>query len=254
MEKLFGAPKPVVQAIPNQMPQQNQISSNNLQAPPNQQTQQTPQTSPNGIIPAQNMSEDDKQKANVSPMDKFGDLWQPVPTDPNAPNPESTGFSPEKMMEAAGKVDFSKVLNREDLQKISAGGEEAVNALMNALNKTAQTVFGQSTVVTQKLVERAVADAKADFLKEIPGLVKKQSLNESLAADNPAFSNPALQPVITALQSQLAEKYPKATTAELRTMAMEYLTGAAEMITPAAKKSPDSKSAKVDTNWDEYLA
>jgi hypothetical protein len=253
MEKIFGAAKPATQPIPGQMPQQAALPgqpnpTNNLQSPPNTQTQQTAQTAPNGLIP--------KQEEQPSPMEQFKDLWQPPKTDPNNPSPESNvGFDPQKMMEAAAKVDFSKVIAPEDLQKIAAGGNDAVQAFASALNKTSQQVFVQSTIVTQRLIEKAQADTRAEVMREVSGLIREQNLSDNFANDNPAFQNPALQPVIQALQKQLSEKYPKASTGELQKLAKDYLTGAAELIIPKQQNSGTGQSGKKEasTDWDKYM-
>jgi hypothetical protein len=252
MDKIFGRAATQQQPVPNQMPQQT--PTNNLQQPPNQGTQQTPQTDANGLVPKQDMSQEDgKGNKQESPMEKFGELWQPPKPDESNKTPENSGFSPEKMMEAAGKVDFSKVLNQEELQKISAGGPDAVTALVNALNKTAQTVFGQSTVVAQKLADKAVADAREEMMAQLPSMVRKQTLNDNLFTQNPAFANPAVAPVIQALQTQLAEKYPKATTAELQTMAQEYLSGVAGIISPPKQTSGTKSTKETSEDWSKYF-
>jgi hypothetical protein len=251
MQKIFGAAKQPVPAQPN-FPQQQQLpqQQGNINNPPNQSTQQSPQTDPNGIVPA------DGNKPPESPVAKFTDLWQPPKPDESAPKGnEVSEFSPQKLMEAAGKVDFAKLVSQEDLQKIQAGGPEAVAALMNALNKTSQTVFGQSAILSQKMMDKRIAEARDEFAAQLPKLVRKQSSTEGLMAKNAAFADPAVAPVVQAVQAQLAEKYPKATSAELQVMAEEYLMGVSGMINPGKKDSSEGKSnPEADsTDWEEYL-
>lgn len=231
----------------NVQPSQQQVPSNSINTPPNIRTQQSQQTDPNGLIP------ENGDKGDQSPLANYADLWQPVKTDDanqNLQNQEQE-FDPAKMMEAAGKVDFTKVLNADDLQKIRAGGDDAVQALLSSLNKTAQTVFGQSTIVAAKLIDQRVSAARDEFAAKIPGLVKKQNLQENFA-DNPAFNNPALQPVVQAVTAQMQEKFPKASVKEIDTMVKEYLTGAAQMITPQTKTKSKADTSN-DTDWESYL-
>lgn len=224
--------------------------TNNLQNnPPPPAPHSSQQTAPNGAVPPDGA----KPGETGSPEDKFAKLWETAPTDPNAPaaGAPDNSLTPEKMLEAAGKVDFKRVLDQASLKKISAGGEEAIGALAELLNKTAQTVYGQSTVVAQKLIETQVSKARQEFEAQLPTLVKKQTMQESLLTENPAFKKPSVAPVVTAIQNQLAAKYPNATAAELNAMAKDYLKAAAEDFNPTPKKEPTA--AERGTDWDKWV-
>lgn len=242
MDKIFGTR---TQNIPTPQPGvTNNLQNNPAPTPP----QNSAQTAPNGTVPA-----GANEPPAKSPEDKFEKLWETPATDPNAPK-DGTGEStltPEKMLEAAGKIDFTRVLDQESLKKIAAGGDEAVAAMAALLNKTAQTVYGQSTVVAQKLIETQVAKAREEFNASLPGLVKKQTMQENLMNENPAFKKPSVAPVVTAIQNQLATKFPNATAAELNSMAKEYLKAAAEDFNPTPKKEPTAAERGVD--WDQWV-
>lgn len=244
MQRIFGTQQA---AAPAPQGQDNKMST-----PPNQGTQQTPQTPPNGVVPE---GGNQPPKKEESPLKNFEALWQPNATDKNDTTPPENPYSTEKFMEVAGKVDFTKVLNREDLQKISAGGEEAVAAFAAALNKTSQTVFGQAAALAHKLSERSAQSARDEVLAQLPALMKKHSASEGLLESNPAFTNPALQPVVQALQSQFTEKYPNASSKEIQKMTMEYLQGAADMINPpkSTKETSGNKGKSNEEDWVSYL-
>lgn len=242
-DRIFGAK---TQNVP--VPQPG--VTNNLQnnpAPPVPQS--SPQTAPNGAVPAGSQNPPEGQ----SPEDKFAKLWETPPTDPNALKPEDSQnqLTPEKMLEAAGKVDFKRILDQDSLKKIAGGGDEAVAALADLLNKTAQTVYGQSTVVAQKLIETQVSKARDEFTAQLPSLVKKQNMQDTLLTENPAFKKPSVAPVVTAIQNQLAAKYPNATASELNAMAKDYLKAAAEDFNPTPKKEPTAAERGVD--WDKWV-
>jgi hypothetical protein len=251
MNSIFG-PKPQNtvpisgQVSPQNIEVQGQITNNPNNNPPPAGTLVSKVTDANGLIPA------GSDQTPPSPLVEFKDLWQPTPIDPKAQKDVPQGISPEKLMEAASKVDFSKVLDQESLAKIAAGGQEAVIALSTLLNKTAQQVYGQSMVVTSRIVDQAVQEATARFAASVPSLIKNQSVNDSLFTKNPAFNNPAVAPVVQAIQSQLAEKYPKATSAELTDMAQKVLAGAAEIFAP--QKVLDTKpNDRAEEDWSAYL-
>jgi hypothetical protein len=242
MQNIFGAlgigggnnpPAPAPQPSP----------TNNLNTNPAPTPQNPPgNTAPNGVVPP------DGEKP--SPDAKFNELWQPVKKDKEQTSPEDS-LTPEKMLEAASKVDFTKVLDAESLAKIKAGGDDAVQALAQLLNRTGQAVYGQSTVVAQKLAERAVAKAREEFAAEVPNLVRRHSNREALLTDNAAFKDPAVAPIVQAVQTQLEQKFPNATAEELKTLAREYFAHAAGKLNPTPVAPVDP--AKKDVDWDEWF-
>ena len=206
-------------------------------------------TAANGVIPPGATTNEPGD--TPSPLEKYKDLWQPSETAPGS-GEQSQEIDPQKLMEAAGKVDFSKIADQASLEKIAGGGQEAVGALVQLLNKTAQQVYGQSTVTTAKIVEMAVGKAREDFTSQIPELLRKQGSRNKIFEDNPAFSNPAIAPLIEAQVSQLANKYPKATPAELNSMAKEYLVGMATLLNPP-KAAASSGTGEKGEDWSSYI-
>lgn len=244
-EKIFG-PKQQSSGAPVN-PGIQPVTNNLATNPPPQNPQSSNVTAPNGSVPAGS----NEPPVKESPDAKFEKLWETPATDPkDGPQDPNSGLTPEKMLEAAGKVDFKRILDPALLQKISAGGEEAVAALAEMLNKTAQTVYGQSTVVAQKLVETQVARAREDFQRELPNLVRKQAARESLLSENPAFNKPTVAPIVAAVQQQLQQKYPNATVSELNTLAREFIQVAITDLSPATKKSAAPQDTGID--WDDW--
>jgi hypothetical protein len=224
--------------------------TNNLQTNPAPQgTQQSQVTDANGVIP---------KDGDKGPLGKFENLWQPPTPEQQAAsqtnNPPNVTVDPAKLLEAAGKVDFTKVLDQETLAKVAAGGEGAVTALVSLMQKSNQTVYGQSMLAANRLVEEAVKVAEQRFAAQVPQLVKKQAASESLFSENPAFQNPAIQPIVSALQQQLQEKYPKATTKELNVMAKEMLGESAKIFMgEQPQNSTPDKGAQKEEDWSMYL-
>lgn len=245
--KIFGG------GAPAQQPAQPGPTNNPNQNPAPAQPASSAVTAPNGTIPA-----DGNKAADPSPTAKYADLWEPAKTEEPKPGDQSQVLTPEKMLEAASKVDFRKVLDQEALAKIKAGGDDAVGALADLLNKTGQQVYGQSIVVAQKLAERAVADAEARFAKELPNLVRRQTAQEALISDNPAFKDPAVAPVVAAVQAQMQTKFPKATASELNVMAREYLRDAASVLSSDPKAlaaaTASAKKKAGDEDWDSWMS
>lgn len=210
-------------------------------------TQQTPQTAVNGVVPEQTQTQ-----AAASPLDAFNKIWETE----NTPSPDQNifaNFDPAKITEAAKKADFTKQLNQETLQQIQAGGPEAVQAMMQALQSVAQSVYANSTISNVKMMEQALAKQAAQYESRLPSMVKKLSANESLLAANPLLSNPAVQPLVGALQEQLVRKNPNATAAEIQQQVADYFSALGN--TFGQKPADPSKTAKVpkSEDWESFF-
>lgn len=191
----------------------------------------------------------------VGPLAEFADLWQPVET--NSSNPASGilgNIDPQKVMEAAGKTDFSKVVNQDTMAKIQAGGPEAMQAMMEAMNRMAQTVYGQAAIATSKMVEQAATKMDARFKSELPNEFKRLNVGENLRDSNPIFSNPAIAPLVSAMEQQFTVKYPNASSAEITKLAKDYIAGVGSAFSPAAAPTQAEKNASArDTDWSTFL-
>ena len=207
---------------------------------------------PNGVLPG---TQDSNPKI-ATPMDQFSDLWKNDPIDPNAPavNKGVLGeIDLNKFIEAAGKIDFTKVVTPEQLQAISAGGDGAMASFAAALNAVAQTTYAQSAYASTKIVEQAMARAKEGFIAELPQHIKKQTVSESLRNDNPMFSNPAVQPIISALEAQLTVKFPQASAGEITTMAKTYVEALGTTFAPKPAAPVGRQGAREETDWSSFL-
>lgn len=246
----FDIFKPATPAAPesNQQQQQPADETNNQQQNNQQQTNNNQQQQ--GAQP--NPSE--------APLDSFKDLWETPENSGNENNQTLFGeVDPKKIFEAAKTANFSSLISQDNLQAIEQGGEAARKAFQESLNSVAQAVFAQSTLATTKIVEQAVAKATAKYEAGLPEAVKRHMASDSLLTENPALSNPAAAPIIAALQSQLAVKFPKATASELKEMAKNFLGNFANAVTPGTKENnasngQQSKTAGDDIDWMAYVS
>lgn len=234
LNRLFGSATPP--AAPTPAP----VSNNPAKNPEGHKPEANAVVAPNGVVP---------ENSAESPLDKFKDLWQP---NENKQEEAPQGIDPAKLLEAASKVDFTKHLDQATLAKVSAGGEEAIAALVAVLNKSSQSVYGQSMVTTAKIVEQAVRQAEESFAAKLPEVMRNQGAKDKVFDENPAFAHPAIKPLIEAQMQQLAVKFPKASTAELTALAKESLTGMANMINPPKADASAPKTSK-DEDWASYF-
>lgn len=263
MQNIFGSLFPTTQQKPAQQNQQSQqqvqhSNNNPNNNPPPSGTLQTDKTAPNGVVP-----EDANKSTEKSPMETYKDLWQP-PEQVKEENPPVV-LDSKSLLEAAVKTDFTRILDKDAVALVAKGGEGAIEALMQIVNQVGQASYGQSLVSTQKMIDKAVQEATTKVNNTLPGQVKRQTLNNALVQDNPNFSNPLVEPVVSAIQSQLALKYPNSTVGELQKMAKEVLGGVAGLINPPkdsittgkpgtkGSQNNEQKNIDQDEDWSSYL-
>lgn len=222
------------------------------QQAPNQQQQQQTQVqnnqhvNNNPTIPNDNNQQQridpNTKKVEESPMDKFKDAFK---IDPNQAGKDEPLFNldPAKFQENVSKLDFTKSLKPEDLQAISKGGDEAVQAFARVLNKVGQESFAAAAQFSAKLTESGVHHSRESLMKDLPSHIRRQSAANELFQNNPALRNPAAQPLIEAMQANFEKKFPNASTSEINQMVGEYFSGLSGLFTkpddPNAKKEPE---------------
>lgn len=261
MQNIFGSlfpsnpQKPVQQQTQQQQVQHTNNNPNNN--PPPAGTLQSDKTAPNGVVPA-----DANVATEKSPVETYKDFWQ-APAEVKDENPPVV-LDSKSLLEAAVKTDFTRILDKDAVALVAKGGEGAIEALMQIVNQVGQASYGQSLVSTQKMIDKAVQEATTKVNNTLPGQVKRQTLNNMLAQDNPNFNNPLVEPVISAIQNQLSLKYPNASVSELQKMSKDILGGVAGLIHTPADKSIPAKGSKVNQNneqkntdqdedWSSYL-
>ena len=204
MEKLFGAfggqpaPQPAPQPQPGNIP-----AGSGATNPANS-------TVPEGGGAA--------PEAAASPLAEFAELWKPA-EGANQPTEMFGNVDPKKLMEAASKTNFAQAIPKEVMQKIANGGQDAMEAFAVAMNTVSQQVYANSALATTKIVEQALKKAQETYDARLPGIIKQHTVSDALRSDNPIFSNPAVAPIISALEQQLTQKFPSATATEITDMA-----------------------------------
>lgn len=242
MQNLFGgAPAPAAPAANQNQPTQ----PGNLPAAPTQQMQSDPA---NVNAPAASTTPEPQG------LDAFTDIWKPVESPAGTQNTDQFNVDPKQFIDAAKKVDFTKVINPQQLQAIAAGGEDAMKAFAAAINSVAQASYAQSAMASTEIAKRVAEDTRTRVLAEIPQHIRNQSVSDSLRNDNPALSHPAAAPILGALQQQLTLKHPNATTGEISKMAKDYLTQFAGLVAPQPQNQQESQTqSKGEMDWSQYL-
>jgi len=253
LANLFGNATPATSAIPPVAP--TGVANPGQPLPG---TAASNQTANNGTVPAgaaQTGNPGNTGDSSASPLAKFEDVWK---TPDTATNDQTGGMfanlDPAKLLESARKVDFSKAVTPETLSAITAGGPEAAQALVTALNAVAQQGYAQSAMATAKIVDQALQEQAKNFQRDLPNQVKRFSVSENMAATNPLLSNPAVQPMAEALKEMLIRKNPNATAAEINTQIGDYFSTLGSAFAPKPAETPAQKQARAnEVDWSSFL-
>ena len=232
--------------------QQQQQQQQQQPTPPGNIPPNAPTSGASGANAAPNGSLPSTPDTKTTPLDQFADLWKNEPTPEGQPQAGIFGeINPQKFMEAAGKIDFSKAVTPEILQSVQAGGEEGMKAFAAALNQVAQSAYAQSAFASTKITEQALARAEQKFIEQLPQLIKKTNVSDNLRKENPIFANPAVQPIISALETQLTVKFPQASASEITDMARKYVEALGSSFSPKPQETNAGEKDKMD--WEAYL-
>jgi hypothetical protein len=198
------------------------------------------------------------QEQVKSPSEQLAELWKIEPPKDGAPTLTSPtlNLDPAKLQQLTQAMDFTKgVLNQDDLAKVAAGGPEAMQVMMKAINATAQNAFAQSLTATSKLVETSMAQNVNNLQAALPGVVKTQQMHNAIVSSSPVFTDPAVAPIMQMLTSQLVKAYPNATSDEITKHAQAAVMNIGKVVTgndPQVPKQVQQKEG-VPENWLAYL-
>lgn len=198
---------------------------------------------------------------DASPLAQFEKLWE---TDPNSPNKPGNllpvlNLDATRLGQAAANIDFTKQLPAELVAKVQSGDP---GAIMEALNKVAQFGFANALSGSGELVKQAFATAQTNLEGQLLPQAIRQANISSAMQENQAFADPAMKPVMAMLQTQLAQKYPTASPAEIASFAQQYMTGMAQKVVTGSggqvlgKETVQQQSALQAPvqDWDKFFA
>ena len=213
----------------------------------------TPGTEVNGVVPPKPDEAKPVEEKDTSPLAEFKNLWD-TPKDKDGKdiepvNQEIVDLDPKDVATAVAKTDFSSAITPENLKAISEGGEEAQKAFASTLEAVAKQVLTQATIVSSKLATDQIKKALQTQEAKLPALLRAANASSHLRDTNPLFSDPAIAPIIDATKTQLLEKFPDATPAEITTMTHNYILAMGEAFAPKDTKTV----AAGETDWTKYL-
>lgn len=201
-------------------------------------------------------------EGDKSPLANFDGLWDPLDPKLAKETPSlkpNWNIDPAKIREGASKMNFAGAVPTAVMDKAIAGDK---SAFAQAINLAAQAGFAKSAETTANLIQTALERQEEVFTNHVmPKLLREHNISNTIRADNPIFQNPAVAPVLAALEQQLTVKNPTSTPEDISRMAKEYLGGMAELVATAngqqivaAVDPTKATKSKRETDWSKYFA
>lgn len=199
------------------------------------------QATSDGSVPAiPKAGEGDK-----SPLEKYKDIWD---IDPKAVKPKTADAlaipikaDPAKLLETARGIDFLKTVNQDNLKKALEGDNAA---LIGVINEAAQAGYAQSALGTTNLIKAALSEQARVFKEEVmPEVLRRHDISRSTPADNQVLQSPTVKPLLSMVETQLANKNPGASADEISRTAREFITDFSQEILKANGMTVTPKTA-----------
>jgi len=196
---------------------------------------------------------------DTAPLAEYAKLYE---ADPNAKAPSplvpDLTVTPASMQQHAASIDFSKVIDPALAEKAMKGDMASFMAVMN---KVGQASYAQAASASAKITEMALTKQSETFMSEhLPRALRENAINQQITTDNPIFNNPAVSPVLAGLETQMSQKYPTESAAQISARTKAYLSGLAReivkseggVVTDSATALAGARSADT-TDWSKWL-
>lgn len=252
------------QAVSAQGNQQQQQQQQPQQTPVSGQKQYVDGTNRSSMQLANNgepagVSEGNEPK---SPLDTFKDLFHTETKldEQGNPIPESSDkrllpLDKDELAKAINDLDFvaGDENNAELVQKVTDGDSSVLPELLNNVVRRATL---QQSLVTSELLERMGSTVQDKINSDLPERFRDFS-SQNAMSENPIFQNPAAQPVVNGIRTQIQMKNPDASPKEVNELTNNFLNQFADLVKGGANDGEGSNKSSAGKNaadWGNFFA
>lgn len=181
--------------------------------------------------------------ATVDPLAAFAKMYD-NPT--NAEVAPTFNLDSEQLNKVARNQNFMSGIDPALLERATNGDSKALLEIINATN---QNAYSAALAHTSKLTDTFVNAREAHNAKGFGSKVKNELVNAELGSTL-NFSNPVVKAQLTRTAADLQRQNPDASPAEIKALAVQYITELASAINPKADPVTDKKNQPTDfSNW-----
>lgn len=200
------------------------------------------------------------------PMADLKSLWEPNKDDKGQPIKEDNtpkSFMPKldekALMEKVEQMDFTKGLTAEEMDAIKEGGDKAVGAFANMLNRAGRRSFLTAFQASSKMAEQGFTQAQERFMESLGPRMREMMIDQGLGEDLSIVDNPMFKPQVDNVKAQILKKFPRATPQQVRSYIKQYFEALKTELTKTKQKDdPNAEQSKLrngsqDADFESWL-
>lgn len=181
-----------------------------------------------------------------NPLDAYKKMFDNANSNTELTAP-SFSIDPKVLGEVSSRMDFTRGVNPETLQKATSGD---VNALMDIIKKVGQNVYRASLEHSTALTDSHLKTRGEFESKQLSAGVNKK-LTETALSSAPNYSHPVVKAELNRIASQIAAANPDASPTEVAQSAQKYLNDLYNALNPSVGKKVEEQNEGMD--WAKYL-
>jgi hypothetical protein len=182
----------------------------------------------------------------VNPLDVYAKMFENAAKSSDIQAPEFK-LDPTVLNDVSSKMDFTKGVNQEDMQKALSGDAQALlKVIQNSTQQAYKAALEHSTTLTDTFVK-----TRGEFeKKQVAGNVRTQLTDQALSSA-PNYDHPVIRNELNRVASQMAKANPDASPQEIAKAAQKYINDLASALNPSAQQDPSKTAGEFD--WASYL-
>ena len=180
-----------------------------------------------------------------NPLDVYSKMFENAAKNSDIQAPEFK-LDPKVVNEVSSKLDFTKELPPELMEKALTGDVKALLGVIQATTQNAyKAALQHGTALTDTYVKQ-----RSEFDQKSLHTGVRQELTTHALSDAPNFDHPVIRQELNRVANQFAKANPDASPQEIAKSAKQYITDLSSALNPAAPKTPANGG---EMDWSKYL-
>ena len=158
-------------------------------------------------------------------------------------------LDPKVLGDVSSKMDFTRGIQQETLQKATSGD---VSALMDIIKKVGQNSYRAAIEHNTALTDTFI-NQRGDFENKKLERGVKQQLTSSALSETANYNHPVIKAELNRVANQFSSSNPDASPQEIAKAAKKYIDDLYTAMNPSTKKDGDN-SEEGEMDWSKYLS
>lgn len=191
-------------------------------------------------------------KVSENPFDIYQKVFDNAAKNSDIQAP-TFSLDPKIISDVAGKMDFTRGIDQELIQKASGGD---AGAMMQLIQETGRNAYRASLEHATKLTDTHLGQRSEFETKNLRKGVKEQLTSDALSQGNANLNHPVIKAELNRIAKQFAAspEYADASPAEIAQAAKQYMTDLHAAMNPAdPSKTKEGKAKATEVDYMKYI-